>query len=129
MENREGCSGLHRKEGEVKRVPLLILLCGFLCGCWPPSHPANAPQQPVQAEPAKAPCAPNVTQESKGVVRPTITEKNTHNASWGETHEADCPRNMRTVIPSSREISAAEGGDIVRWIDEHEYCIPDGGKP
>lgn len=103
----------------MKRLVFLILLCG----CH--QKDANVPQQPAQ----KAPCAPDLNKEFQGKVPATITERNSTNADWGETHEASCPKNMREVTPSLREIEAASADDTIRWIDEHEYCIPDGVKP
>jgi len=112
----------------MKRLILFILLCG--CG----SHKqfTNIPQQNQKTQIQKSPCAPNMAQEFSGVVHPQITEKNLTNSSWVETHNVSCPRNMRTVLPSSREFVDAMNdahNDINQWYAEHEYCIPDGGKP
>lgn len=108
----------------MKRLLFMLLL---LVGCAAKPKPAATVSQPK-----KAPCAPNVTQEaqeSRAPVRPMITEKNMRNASWDDTHEVRCPSNMRTVLPSDRELAGHED-NFDEWYAEHEYCIPDGeGKP
>lgn len=108
----------------MKRLAIILALAcvPVLAGC----HKAQ-PQAAVKALPVPAPCAPNVTQELRGVVRPTVQRKPTE-----EETRYDCPFDMRTVLPSDREIQqAVDDGTLSssdHWLNEHEYCIPDGER-
>ena len=106
----------------------LLLLAVLLVGCKattpPPAppvvlHPAGATAAKEQAD-----CHPTeqaATMESD--------EERAEIKPWWETHNPRCPKTMRMVFPSDREVDKAASYGMDNWMNwryQHVVCIPDG---
>lgn len=106
----------------MKTIAAMLLI--LLVGC-------QASQNPVVTKASQPqPCLPSEGLPHSGVVRPKVETINQspQQFSWGSTHHADCPEDMRTVVPSFHEAekAGAFNNDYTEWLSQNEYCIPDG---
>jgi hypothetical protein len=112
------------------RLAILSLACLALCGCPQKkapvvNHPAGSAQAQEQAD-----CHP-------GIIPATVKDVEFYQPSlpWWETHQADCPANMRKVVPSDREMERGYKSidapdfneeEAMNWRVRHTLCEPDG---
>jgi hypothetical protein len=100
-------------------MKLVFLMCVvFVIGC---------KSQESAKLPAKVDC------HVGNAVAATITSENqeVEVKPWWTTHTASCPKNMREVKPSDREVDKGVGSyksidEWLNWRVQHVTCVPDG---
>lgn len=104
----------------------LLIVALLLVGCQKvPTPVVLTVSTATGSVPNTTPAKPCVT----GAIPATIREKTPQDShDWNETHETSCPENMKTVLPSLREIrrDGDKSDNFSKWEAEHELCIPDG---